>query len=722
MVKIKKISAVGLAIFACLTTWYGGVLIYVATAVLAAGLGYYISVKKVSGQVGAEGTSTSGIRDVDEVDLARPESCSDNKIKFSHEASSTIREGNDVTSTDQTRGGHVSSSPDKDDSLIRPSPEGLETMVRRASDSSMPDDTSGIHSDVSSNGGDDVSLENDGEESVPNPQTQPVINRQEIDLLLIGKTGHGKSATGNSIARRKAFNTSSGASSDTYDVQELWTDIEDFTVHVVDGPGVGETRLDDVEATEKACSDMAKAMTKCPNGFHALLLVLKFGGRFTKEEQESIVLLKKIFGENIVRDYCIIVMTHGDSFDLNQEDLKVESFSEWLSQQPGALKHLLIECSYRCILFRNRTREEKEKRDQVIDLLQMVRKLKHRDVRYTNSLFDEFKKDRDRLIVEAKAPQIKVEIMKETNLIIEAMGRLKISDESMDEIDPEISSIDEKIEKMIDVIKTEDQETGALNYLTEEITKLKSNLTEIKEFKQRKRDDLMKRKLLDQEHQIKMEEMKRKQAEEANMYLEKLRNASEEEKSVILQKMQDNEIAAKEREERIIKEFNEKMQKSKEEDDRRWQENIKTLQKTHDKQMVTLQQHYTDMARMNETAMQEQIRELTEKLEEIQENARPPKKDPNKIDIKCVDQQHKCINVELDKYDQMVLLMRAYCDKYGYQMNTLKFMYDGNRVLEDDTPSKLGLEDGDAIDVFSMQVGGITRKIRTNQMSYIPLI
>ncbi|QRW22994.1 ubiquitin-like Rad60 SUMO-like protein [Rhizoctonia solani] len=48
----------------------------------------------------------------------------------------------------------------------------------------------------------------------------------------------------------------------------------------------------------------------------------------------------------------------------------------------------------------------------------------------------------------------------------------------------------------------------------------------------------------------------------------------------------------------------------------------------------------------------------------------------------------------------------AYASKVGKDVNTFRFLYDGNRINDEDTPSSLDMEDDDTIDVMVEQVGG----------------
>lgn len=50
--------------------------------------------------------------------------------------------------------------------------------------------------------------------------------------------------------------------------------------------------------------------------------------------------------------------------------------------------------------------------------------------------------------------------------------------------------------------------------------------------------------------------------------------------------------------------------------------------------------------------------------------------------------------------------MQHFCIKKGVEMRYVKFLHDGQRVLADDTPEKLGMENDDRIDAVLEQIGG----------------
>merc|ERR1712086_442084 len=50
-------------------------------------------------------------------------------------------------------------------------------------------------------------------------------------------------------------------------------------------------------------------------------------------------------------------------------------------------------------------------------------------------------------------------------------------------------------------------------------------------------------------------------------------------------------------------------------------------------------------------------------------------------------------------------LMHAYCNQQGVATNSVRFLFDGNRINETQTPAQLDMESGDVIDVMVEQQG-----------------
>ena len=48
----------------------------------------------------------------------------------------------------------------------------------------------------------------------------------------------------------------------------------------------------------------------------------------------------------------------------------------------------------------------------------------------------------------------------------------------------------------------------------------------------------------------------------------------------------------------------------------------------------------------------------------------------------------------------------AYAAKKGIQATAVRFLFDGERINEDDTPTSRGIEDGDMISAMLQQTGG----------------